>query len=136
MKEITPENRQKIFALYLGTQGKIENCKSTPITFENITSLSHWGQILVNPLTLITYENAKECYRLACFNNTLRHYFFENEDGISWVLHNEKFPSTPNHVGTLPQTCVDFLRSCGYALPYLNWSIDELVQAGVFKLKS
>lgn len=30
----------------------------------------------------------------------------------------------------------DYLRSKGYALPYLNWSVDDLVEQGIFKLKN
>ncbi len=29
---------------------------------------------------------------------------------------------------------IDFLRSRGYALPYKNWSVEELVELGIYKL--
>ncbi len=32
------------------------------------------------------------------------------------------------------QQTLDFLRSRGYALPYGQWSVDELVQCGIFKI--
>lgn len=30
---------------------------------------------------------------------------------------------------------MDFLRSKGYAVPYLNWSVDDLIEEGIVKLK-
>lgn len=34
----------------------------------------------------------------------------------------------------IPLKAIDFLRERGYALPYKNWSVSELVKLGIFKL--
>lgn len=30
---------------------------------------------------------------------------------------------------------MDYLRSKGYAVPYLNWSVDDLIEEGIIKIK-
>lgn len=39
-------------------------------------------------------------------------------------------------LGQLPSSCIDFLRSKGYILPWLDLSVDDLIKYGWIKLKT
>ena len=72
----------------------------------------------LKPLSKITNEDAISMYRGLERNYESSNQFLEDYKSI----------------GFLEQSEVDFLRSKGYAVPYMEYSVDELVKIGWAKL--
>ena len=72
----------------------------------------------LKPLSKITDEDAILMYRGLERNYESSNQFLEDYKSI----------------GFLEQSEVDFLRSKGYAVPYMEYSVDELVKIGWVKL--
>ncbi len=72
----------------------------------------------LKPLSKITDEDAISMYRGLERNYESANQFLEDYKSI----------------GFLEQSEVDFLRSKGYAVPYMEYSVDELVKIGWVKL--
>ena len=72
----------------------------------------------LKPLSKITDEDAISMYRGLERNYESSNQFLEDYKSI----------------GFLEQSEVDFLRSKGYAVPYMEYSVDELVKIGWVKL--
>jgi hypothetical protein len=134
-KQITPEVKQRIFVQYWGQ--RVFSYFGTLHMINNDTIIRDlfFCKLELRSLSSIIGEEAKMCYKLGCFNKSVRHSFFENEDGLCWCLFDEIQPLSPYHVGTVPQPVIDYLRLQGFALPYLNWSIPELIAANVFVIR-
>lgn len=139
MKEITPEIKRRIFALYYG-QNVVKYYPSfgTPylamagdIMSDNQIMKS---ELELTPLHKITKVDAvRVAHRLgykATEEGADRMYYI----GLQAVTAFNSNNFTENILVSIE--IVDFLRSRGYALPYLNWDVKELIKAGVFKLKS
>lgn len=141
MKEITREIKKQIFALYWSQKvlhipdDEVEYMEATPLTindsFMGLNKSIDLGYLLLNPLSSITDEDAIEVAIICGRANTSVGYakefitsYFEKNVATTTIYNYQYFKS------------IDFLRSKGYALPYLNLSVDDLVQAAVFKLKS
>lgn len=84
--------------------------------------------VLLTPLSQITDEDAIMCYNLhfGNLNNDVR----PNESRITF---SKRHIINPTEV-VIP-IVVDYLRSRGYALPYMGVSVETLVQWGWVKLK-
>ena len=72
----------------------------------------------LKPLSKITDEDATSMYRGLERNYESSNQFLEDYKSI----------------GFLEQSEVDFLRSKGYAVPYMEYSVDELVKIGWVQL--
>lgn len=122
---------------------------------QEILAYKHWGQIVtgneidcwalsrnenyleVKPLSSITDEDAIEVAKLVSS--------WEDDDRlldpidvpewISEVLGGNCATYADYVSGYDASSLVDLLRSKGYALPAFGYSVDELVGAGVFKIK-
>lgn len=105
--ENTLENKAKFFAQYWGQKcGKNQYCNLS-INKSNILNITH---LELKPLSQISDENAKKLG----FTNSRDFLAVGNKDN----RYN-----------------VDFLRSKGYALPYMDLSVEDLVEYGWVKLK-
>ena len=98
--------------LYVGGVGLVEIGKGG-------WNLKHPDFFLqLKPLSKITDEDAISMYRGLERNYESANQFLEDYKSI----------------GFLEQSEVDFLRSKGYAVPYMEYSVDELVKIGWVKL--
>lgn len=152
MKQITPEIKEKIFALYFGQ--RVAKCEPEDVLLEvvgDIYDIPHLVRmewfIELKSLSTITNEDAigvakimygpdgdfdiefnssgltsVSPFGLPCYTDTIN---------ICWDgnISYERAKSLQVIEAT------DYLRSKGYALPAFGYSVDELVEAGVFKLK-
>lgn len=133
MKEITQETRAKIFALYWGQEIAFHLDDSVLLKVEDIISIikdlpatGRQLSLLLTPLSAITDEDAIEIAKICgieegVISSGLKKDFRKN-------LSNDLFDDMTIDIA-------DFLRSRGYALPAFGFTVDELVEVGVFKLK-
>lgn len=144
MEQITPEIKAKIFALYWGQEIMVwfytggEKAKSLCKVAGNHMKSYYIerGCLEVKPLSSITDEDAIEVAKLMGWNrvlppNTEGHPldFSVSVYDFNWIKNKA------NDLSKYPIQVTDYLRSKGYALPAFGYSVDELVEAGVFKLK-
>jgi hypothetical protein len=104
--KIDNENKVKFFALYWGQQ-------VLKVTSTNLTTVSsQWNfehkdlYLELKQLSAISYEDSLNCF---------------------WVINaGQPYPFTI--------TNIDYLRSKGYALPWMGLSVEDMVLAGWIKL--
>jgi hypothetical protein len=142
MKQITPEIRQRIFALYFGQKIMRDNTinKPYPIHGANIDFDPEDAWLEVKPLTSLSDEDAIELCGILKYKED---DYFTNNFGLSAHMYLiEHIENDKNGFLGYVVTesfrileAANFLRSKGYALPAFGYSVDELVAAGVFKLK-
>lgn len=146
--------KSKIFASYIGAKVELcqsrfsENSEDRVFTLFGVTKDDYFiveesklvyhlkdsnnDSLLLTPIIKITDEDAKKCAELGCFVNFSNVGFTNNGYWVEWIeINKNKFINYRDL--TLPE--IDFLRSKGYALPYMNYSVDELVKEGVYTLK-
>lgn len=148
MKVITLDVKSKIFAQYFGSEyiyknefgsfkGTIEFGHNTKSHIENKNS-----RILLKKLINISDEDAIEIakmqvYRYGEEKNFERTTMYEHhtvfmgekaEDYVKSLLINSIYHDE------FSLNIWQYLMSKGYALPYLDYSVEELVELGVYKL--
>lgn len=122
MKQLTPEINARVFALYFGQSVGLMfmpphiHMAGKPLTvygpqFNALVEKGYSSCLEVKPLSSITDEDAAELNAM--------HNWTKGVHGTKHWYQDE----------------ADFLRSKGYALPAFGYSVDELVEAGVFKIK-
>lgn len=133
--EITQEIREKIKALYYGqnvlrykpTYGsyKIRECKP-PFT----------GHLYLKALSDITDEDAIEVFKIQEYRDRkFKDISFDDDKGTLCVC----IETDEDEYGVFEAVYsngVDYLRSKGYALPAHGFTVQELIDAGVYKIKS
>lgn len=75
--------------------------------------------IELKSLEKITDDEAREMYRGVSMNYTTAEQFLEDNKVFGFLSQNE----------------VDYLRSKGYAVPFMGYSVDELIKIGWVKIK-
>lgn len=131
MKQITPEIKQRIFALYWGQKV----CRAVyPHEGEHIDKVGQWNihhitNLELSPLSSITDEDAIEVML-----NGGRNTYKTNLETIIGRLKTIGYIDVDKW-DYFPISVWDYLRSKGYALPAFGYSVDELVEVGVFKIK-
>lgn len=151
---ITNKIKSKIFALYIGA--KIELCQSRFIEDSEDRVFTLFGvtkddwfmveetkvvyylkdtnndSLLLTPLSNMTNEDAIKCAELGGFINFSN---IEITDRGFWVRWDEIKKNKFIHYIDLLLPQIDFLRSKGYALPYMDYSVEDLVKEGIYTLK-
>lgn len=124
MKQITPEIKARVFALYWG-QPIINAEGLTKLKrMDELNPLRSGDYLEVKSLSSITDEDAIEVSNI-CKSK----YTGEMDERVENIKKWARMYAR----GSLEIS--DYLRSKGYALPYMDWSVDELVAEGVFKMK-
>ena len=133
--EINNENKAKFFALYWG---------------QNVLPVSFWGSandisyhifrpqneydfnnswLNLKPLSSISDEDAIEVSKIRGVRNNLSFFGKEFIGNLFNDLYISELVSTAERDNT-----IDFLRSKGYALPWMGLSVEKLIEAGWIKL--
>lgn len=133
MNTISKETKVKIEALYYGQ--KILLLSGIPDNLYTVRATGRQGQsLLVTPLSLISDEDAREAYNMlrmsADFDCITAHDLKESivAGGFMEILMRDDY-------GNIIEI-IDFLRSKGYALPCMGYTVEQLVEAGIFTLKT
>jgi len=137
MKE--QEDKAKFFAQYWGQQ--VFQSKSfeddSPCHFYKLSGTDENDYLLLTPLSDITDEDAKRIatiLQLSNNNTSMKDALpFTKQLIKHWLEYDDSFDENVYHLDYL-EGC-DYLRSKGYALPYLNYSIEDLIEKGWIKLK-
>ena len=110
----------RFFAQYWGQQvQRYENNNYKKVVNGFIeTNLQDKDYLLLKPISKITDEDAISMYRGLERNYESANQFLEDYKSI----------------GFLEQSEVDFLRSKGYAVPFMGYSVDDLVKIGWVQL--
>jgi len=131
---ITQEEKKQIFALYFKQKVGVSSwsLENNPIRvdIDFLDYACYEGNcqyLLLKPLSQISDEDAVEALRI--FKIEDARLFPDNCADPSLDEFKEQIEDMP-----VITSIADYLRSHGYALPYMNWSVSELVEAGVFKL--
>jgi hypothetical protein len=105
--------------LYIGGVGKVEVGKGG-------WNLKHPNFFLqLKPLSKITDDDVQELLPLVSFQFSSRYTDEQIKEEIKKSVLDTKM---------MPSELFDFLRSKGYALPYMNYSVDDLISFGWVQL--
>lgn len=119
MKTISPEIKKQIFAQYLFFQRSIFD-----------TELGkHKSIIELNPISNISSEDGIEVTKIVYGTVTPEQQIIIT-GGIKDFFEQGWNISLKNMAKVL-----QYLQSKGYALPYMDYSVEDLVELGVYKLK-
>jgi len=150
MKQITPEIKARIFALYWGqrvwmrphTNGETGHLYINTDTVSAKRLNIHSDYLSLFSLSSITDEDAEVIAGRVWTDESIK-----NGNRISdvkkWIegvfgsgtLYSWEWDILDDFTKEDELFAVDYLRSQGYALPAFGYSVDDLVEAGVFKLK-
>lgn len=123
--KINNENKAKFFALYWG-QKVVKDKSSQRLYVSPNINLEHESWFLsLKPLSSINDEDAIELGYSTC-DDPLNPNYGMSANGCfldDWTQREEMLMSDS-----------DYLRSKGYALPWMGLSVEEMVQAGWIKL--
>lgn len=122
---------------------KSEVLKGSIFRFEPPSAIIHYGvgawgkcedfSVLVKPLDNISDSDAIEITKMIdCFRGDAPYQYNINY-GRRIVSEMWGFNRHGLYGRHLLQV-TDYLREKGYALPYKNWSVEQLVEAGIYKL--
>lgn len=138
MKQITPETKARIFSCYWGCEyvnkhGIESTIGGHAFMSEVIEGKSH---LLVKHLSSITDESAKVILQMHEPTYDFSNVTKRTKNNLHIYYESGRFGGTYDvYVKDLSIDQADYLRSKGYALPAFGYSVDELVEAGVFKIK-
>lgn len=159
MKTITPEFKKQIFAQYFGSTYYYKNeygnfKEKVEFGYHTNKHIEYDKAFLY--LTKLSNLTDEDCLHIAnlCFHdsiNTIKKYpeYIElviDECNDLLIYHDGRICTAwrenvsckdveSEQQIVLYLKCIDYLRSKGYALPYLDYSVEDLVELGVYKLK-
>lgn len=155
-KWLSVQEQRKLFATYLDHECRLKDRpKSKPetISIQFLNKFHHHGadfffsewSILVKPLARISDEDFKKLGELAGWKSSgfncrgLDLAIFAWGFDIKITKDKVVFTYGENYHDPCSKKsehlwAYDFLRERGYALPYKNWSVKELVEFGIYEL--
>lgn len=147
MKTITSENKVNFYAPYWHLEVAYggDNTGADSIGYMlldlkesgyNEEDFKYW-KVYLKPLSSISDEDAIQICRIIGINETMSRFTTPSAIRIGKRMIEDLFTLTPKDV-TEPFRVISiyqYLQSKGYALPYINYSVDDLVELGVIKLK-
>lgn len=86
----------------------------------------------LTPLSAITDEDAIEVAKIegSLFNNDASN-ISRGRNIVDWIFKED----TLSFLGSMSIEIADFLRYKGYAIPFRNYSVEQLIEMGWLKLK-
>lgn len=147
MKTITDEVKAKIFSQYMPNKILINGKESNFMSINRsgrINKLEHDINVCSLILTSISDITDEDCSSVAkIFLNKVDHPFHEiiieavvENHFLYFTRMNGKFYS--NYIQEFDKLSISqcqYLQSKGYAFPYLSYSVEDLVELGVYNLK-
>lgn len=128
------EEKAKFFALYwLQKVAKLPHMPKYTFKVNSaaavVKNIKNW-YLLLTPLSDITDEGAVEVAKICGFTTSLKSMG-------KWFVLGDDAPLTRNgDLMTRTHLIIcDYLRSKGYALPYLNHSVEDQIKKGWIKLR-
>lgn len=131
----TPENKAKFFAQYWGQEVMVVPYHSTKLipvhVYQNMDVRQY--SLELKPLSQITDEDALELFNLIspdwkdCSN--------EISFGKAYASGYDEKDIERAHTTFEALLIIDFLRSKGYAIPYMGISVEQQMEWGWVKLK-
>ena len=135
--EINNENKAKFFALYLNQKVLCDNLRSN----ERLDKSWNWSHkdfwIQLKPLSSISDEDATWIAKVYGGFYDTKEDLKDYKDHINLALieDDEEAHNWWDHIGFQTMIQVnDYLRSKGYALPWMGLSVEDIVEAGWIKL--
>ena len=143
--ENTKENKARFFAQYLGSD--FENTYTRPtvlritgatIDLINNERMEQWkdSKVILKPLSSISDEDAVELGSVLGFMNFTKVSVEDSGFWIVWEVNGEIRKNKFVFYNDIPFPLADFLRSKGYALPYLGLSVEQQIEYGWIKLQT
>ena len=131
MKTITNEIKAKYFALYYGQKVLYNGCDT--VVVNGSYNWLHSSHILVlTPLEHISDDDAIEVAEIL-YESVTRDTSIKNgkriADDIIEGFIGDEFKAS-DYI-----RAIDYLRSKSYTLPYLDYSVNNLIELGLIKLK-
>lgn len=129
--ENTPDNKARFFGLYYSQRVLIPSVNTDTIPVSHWQSIVHYphfkeSTLLLTPLSQISDEDVKGLTNsfMRTKKELLDYYCSESNGQALKMLFKDLKPED-----------YDYLRSKGYALPWMGLSVDDLVSYGWVKLK-
>lgn len=141
MKQITPEIKARVFALYWGQAIINAEGLSKLKRMDELNPIREGDFLEVKPLSAITDEDAKAIARRVWTDEIVGKV--QIDDVKRWIkgifldgnLYSWEWDRVDDFTKDDEFFAIDYLRSKGYALPAFGFSVNELVEAGIFKLQ-
>jgi len=130
---IPKEVRERIIALYHGLKVGISRIAPGRNDLFIGGSMSQYNSVSVKHLNMITDEDAIEVAKIVYNNPNFHTSDFGKKYVKIRVLGEFEFSGNYYHFSKMV-ILIDFLRSRGYGIDAFGYSVDQLVEAGVFKL--
>ncbi len=130
MKTITSELKSKIFSQYFGQ--KVLFNGSELVLVDKVWNWLHPSFYLqLTPLSKITDEDSIEIYRMLGYNDEK---YGSGHPKMMFEFYGKIKLDKPNKWGFNTSVKIyQYLQSKGYAISYLDYSVDDLVGLGVYK---
>lgn len=135
MKQEDKELKARVFALYYLEQVLMHEGWDSPGCVFNIKSESETCWLELKPLSAISDEDVLEVARLRGFVNFTRVNCNDVGYFVHWNLKSGKERGKFIKFIDLLQPEIDYLRSRGYALPAFGYTVEELTNKGIIKVK-
>lgn len=134
----TLENKTKFFALYWGLEftGSDHYGEYMPGTWSEYPKYVDKQYLILKPLSSISDEDAIDIYSIMIptGRSTEKERIFYGRSFIkNYDTTNETLEFAQSYLDI--QRAIDFLRSRGYALPWMGLSVEQLIEYGWIKLK-
>ena len=126
--ENTLENKAKFFAQYWGQKIICFPYNNTPLRYDNPNRLlagkfENKAYLELKPLSQISNEETEHVMELENFIDG-----FLSDDILNYLIDLKKGKCNKIEV-------IDYLRTKGYALPYMDLSVEDLIEYGWIKLE-
>ena len=146
MKTITPEIKICITALYYGQKIMQTTIKHDPnnlsglLWVEPMAFKEEGSQYFLNvtPLSKITDEDAIMVAKMRWGNDVEIFEIHKLSNGVKFFIKQPHILGRGYkgiYLHRLFLEEADYLRSRGYAMPAMGYTVDELIEAGVFRIK-
>lgn len=134
--ENTQENKEKFFAQYWGCEVMkyYDHLRPMKVDYIDFIDMKYDMFLELRPISLITDEDAKEIAIQNRFTHGENEQVFVTvgKDILDRVFNGEKYEVTMPIC--LPYESADYLRSKGYAIPWMGLSIGKLQEYEWIKL--
>lgn len=139
--ETTNNIRASLYQLYQNSNVCFEGIRNSHWSLGSCLVFGHYvingdyGKIYMKDVSALELKHINnisddDAYEMALFNRDLG----DNKERKDLIEHSRKNIEYNDAIGSLRAHHYDFLRMKGYAVPYLNLSVGNMIEAGWIKL--